>query len=242
MKISMKKPLKYAAIFISLFLIGFSAFWEISKSRTFQLMGDIVPRVETQEKVIALTFDDGPTVEGTTEILSILEENRIKASFFLIGADMEKNPESTKQIVAAGHEIGNHSYTHQRMLFKTPSFIQYEIDRTDRLIREAGYSGEIHFRSPYCKKFLLLPYYLSKRGKPNITFDVEPESFPQIDNDAEKITRYVLANAKPGSIILLHIMYPGRKESMKAVSGIIKGLKEQGYEFKTVSELLSLNR
>jgi chitin deacetylase len=238
----MKKSLKYAAIFMSLFVVGFYAFWEISKSRTFQLMGDIVPRVETQQKVIALTFDDGPTVEGTGEILAILKENGIQASFFLIGADIEKSPESAKQIAAAGHEIGNHSYTHKRMFFKTPSFIQYEIDQTDRRIRDAGYTGEIHFRSPYCKKFLLLPYFLSKRGKKNITFDVEPETFPEIDNNAERITQYVLTNAKPGSIILLHIMYPSRKESMKAVSGIIKGLKEQGYEFKTVSELLSLNR
>ncbi len=236
----MKKRLKVTAIFTLLFLAGFYAFWQVSKSRTFQLMGEIVPRVETQQKVVALTFDDGPTVEGTTEILSILEDNHVKASFFLIGAEIEKNAESTKQIVAAGHEIGNHSYRHERMFFKTPSFIQYELDQTDRLIRNAGYTGEIHFRSPYCKKFLLLPYFLSKRGKKNITFDVEPETFPEIDNNAEKITDYVLTNAKPGSIILLHIMYPSRKESMKAVSSVIKGLKEQGYEFKTVSELLAL--
>ena len=236
----MKKRLQYAAIFIFLFILGFYVFWLVSKSRTFQLMGEIVPRVETQEKVIALTFDDGPTVEGTTEILSILKENQVKASFFLIGADIERNPESAKQIIKAGHEVGNHSYTHERMFFKTPSFIQREIDDTDKILREVGYTDEIHFRSPYCKKFLLLPYYLSKRGKRNITFDIEPESFPEIDNNAEKITEYVLTSAKPGSIILLHIMYPSRKESMKAVSGIIKGLKEQGYEFKTVSELLAL--
>lgn len=237
----MKKRLKYLAIFVFLFILGFYIFWQVSKSRTFQLMGEIVPRVETSQKVVALTFDDGPTVEGTAEVLSILKQENIKATFFLIGAEIEKNPEQVKQIIAVGHEIGNHSYTHERMVFKTPSFIQHEIDATDRLIREAGYTGEIHFRSPFGKKFLLLPYYLSKRGKKNIMWDVEPETYPEIDGNAEKITDYVLGHTKPGSIILLHVMYPTRKESMKAVSGIIKGLKEQGFEFKTVSELLAIN-
>jgi chitin deacetylase len=71
-------------------------------------------------------------------------------------------------------------------------------------------------------------------------WDVEPNTFPEIDKDANKIVEYTLKNTKPGSIILLHVMYQGREESMQAVSGIIKGLQEQGYEFKTVSELLAL--
>ncbi len=236
----MKKRLKVALIALLLFVAGFYGFWQISKSRTFQLLGEIVPRVETSQKVVALTFDDGPTVEGANEILAILDQYQVKATFFLIGADMEKNPESVKQLIAAGHEIGNHSYSHERMFFKTPSFIQHEIDYTDQLIRDAGYSGDIHFRAPFGKKFLLLPYYLSRRGKRNIMWDVEPNTFPEIDRDAGKIVDYTLQHTRPGSIILLHIMYKGREESMKAVSGIIKGLQEQGYEFKTVAELLAL--
>ena len=87
---------------------------------------------------------------------------------------------------------------------------------------------------------MLLPYYLSKRHKKNITFDVEPNSFPEIDRDTNRIVEYTLAQAKPGSIILLHVMYPGREGSMKAVPQIIAGLRERGYVFKTVSELLTL--
>jgi peptidoglycan-N-acetylglucosamine deacetylase len=237
----MKKRLQYGAVFLLLLIAGFAAFWQVSKARSFQLMGEIVPRVETSEKVVALTFDDGPTPEATAEVLAILKEENVKASFFLIGADMQKNPESLKQIIGAGHEVGNHSYTHERMLFKTPSFIQREIDDTDRLIGEAGYEGSVHFRPPFGKKFLLLPYYLSKRGKKTIMWDVEPESHKEVDGDAEKITGYVLKQTKPGSIILLHVMYKGREASMKAVGPIIKSLKEQGFAFKTVSELLALN-
>ncbi|MEW6126782.1 MAG: polysaccharide deacetylase family protein [Acidobacteriota bacterium] len=234
------RKIKCLGIVLIIFIIGFYAFWQVSKARTFQLMGEIVPRVETNEKVVALTFDDGPTPEYTDEILQILKENEVKATFFLIGADIEKYPESAKQIVAAGHEIGNHSYSHERMFFKTPSFIQREIDDTDKLIRESGYAGDIHFRSPYGKKFLLLPYYLSRRHKKNIMWDVEPNTFPEIDKDAEKTVEYTIANTKPGSIILLHVMYEGREASMKAVPGIIQGLKAQGFTFKTVSELLAL--
>ena len=85
----------------------------------------------------------------------------------------------------------------------------------------------------------MLPYYLSQHSRKSITWDVEPDSFPEIEKDANKIVQYVLANVKPGSIILLHVMYPSRKESLKSVKGIIAGLKSRGYEFKTVSELLS---
>jgi chitin deacetylase len=235
----MKKIITRAVVIIGLLLIGFYAFWQVSKSRTFQLLGEIVPRVETSEKVVALTFDDGPTPEATAEILAILKAGNVKATFFLMGSEIEQHPEAAREIVAAGHEVGNHSYSHERMFFKTPSFIQREIDDTDRVIREAGYTGEIHFRSPFGKKFLLLPYYLSKRHKKNIMWDVEPNTFPEIDRDASKIAEYTIANTKPGSIILLHVMYRGREESMKAVPQIIAGLKERGFEFKTVSELLA---
>jgi peptidoglycan-N-acetylglucosamine deacetylase len=236
----MKKPLKSIAVFMLLLIAGFAVFWQVSRARTFQLMGEIVPRVETSQKVVALTFDDGPTTEGTNEVLAILKDYDVKASFFLIGADIQTHPESVKQIIAAGHEIGNHSYSHKRMFFQTPSFIQREIDDTDRLIRQAGYEGTIHFRPPFGKKFLLLPYYLSKRDKKSIMWDVEPESDAEIDGNAENIIHHVLQQTKPGSIILLHVMYKSRQPSMNAVGPIIKGLKEQGFEFKTVSELLAL--
>jgi peptidoglycan-N-acetylglucosamine deacetylase len=236
----MKKGLKYGVIVMLLGVAGFALFWQVSRARSFQLMGEIVPRVETSQKVVALTFDDGPTTEGAAEALAILKDHHIKATFFLIGSDIRTHTESVKQIIAAGHEIGNHSYTHERMVFKTPAFIEREIDDTDRLIREAGYEGTIHFRAPFGKKFFLLPYYLSRRGKKSIMWDVEPESDPEIDGNTEKITAHVLEQTRPGSIILLHIMYKSREPSMNAISPIIKGLKERGYAFKTVSELLAL--
>jgi chitin deacetylase len=115
------------------------AAYEVCKSRTFQFFGDIVPRVITRQKVVALTFDDGPTPGVTEDVLSILKEGNVKATFFVIGAELERNPEEGRKIVAAGHELGNHSYSHKRMVLKTPSFIGSEVERTDQLIRQAGF-------------------------------------------------------------------------------------------------------
>lgn len=214
--------------------------FQISKSRTFQFFGELIPRVNTSQKVVALTFDDGPTPKATDEILSILASENVKATFFVIGGELANNPEPGKKIVAAGHELGNHTYSHDRMLLVTPSFVKQEVERTDQLIRDAGYTGEILFRPPYGKKLFALPYYLSKHNRKSITWDVEPESFPEIDKSADKIVDYVLSNTRPGSIIILHVMYPNRHESMQAVKKIIEGLRARGYSFKTMAELLAL--
>ncbi len=106
------------------------------------------------------------------------------------------------------------------MVFKSPAFIQREIEQTDELIRRAGYTGTINFRSPYGKKLLLLPLYLSRTGRANIFWDVEPASDPAAT--AEQMVEHVVAQVRPGSIILLHLMYPNRTESRAAVLGIMQ--------------------
>lgn len=186
---------------------------------------------------MALTFDDGPT-KKTDEILSILSDLNLKATFFVIGGDLEENMIEGKKIVVAGHELGNHTYSHDRMVLKSIDFVQHEIEKTDSLIKEAGYHGDIHFRPPYGKKLFMLPYYLKQHNRKTIMWDLEPESYPEVANSSENITKYVLENTKPGSIILLHVMFESRNESVKSIEGIVTGLRQQGYTFKTVSELL----
>lgn len=232
----MKKFLLVFSVLIAI-LISAVFLWNVSKSRTFQFFGDIYPRVDTTEKVVALTFDDGPT-KKTDEILSILSDLNLKATFFVIGGDLEENMIEGKKIVAAGHELGNHTYSHDRMVLKSIDFVQREIEKTDSLIKEAGYHREILFRPPYGKKLFMLPYYLKQHNRKTIMWDLEPESYPEVANSSENITKYVLENTKPGSIILLHVMFDSRKESVKSIEGIVTGLRQQGYTFKTVSELL----
>ncbi|HYD35780.1 MAG TPA: polysaccharide deacetylase family protein [Vitreimonas sp.] len=224
-----------SGITLMLILVGI---YYLSRSRTWQPFGRLVHHVNTTQKVVALTFDDGPRPEHIDEILKVLADHQVKASFYVIGEEVESNPQETKALVAAGHELGNHSYSHQRMMFKSWNFIQTEIEKTDDLIKQAGYQDRIDFRPPYSKKLFLLPYYLAKHDRNTIMVDVEPESYPDIANDPQKITQHVLDNVQPGSIILLHPWYTNQA-SRDAIPDIITQLKQQGYEFKTVSELMT---
>ena len=231
--------LRILLAFALLIAVLFGA-WRVSDLRGWQAFGHIVPRVETAEKVVALTFDDGPTEAGADSILPLLDSLGVRATFYVNGGDLARQPEVARRIVAAGHELGNHTWSHRRMLLRSQGYIRREVERTDSMIRVVGYGGPIHFRPPYGKKLLGLPWYLHRTGRTTVTWDVEPESFPEIDGNAERITAHVLQRARPGSIILLHVMFRSRAESRRAVPAIVAGLRARGYGFATVSELMAL--
>jgi peptidoglycan/xylan/chitin deacetylase (PgdA/CDA1 family) len=216
--------------------------FHLSRARTFQLFGEIVPRVETERSVVALTFDDGPRNDTVDEILAALDKHKVKATFFVCGADVEKHRQAAAKLVRAGHELGNHSYSHQRMVFKSPKFIRDEFERTDALIRAAGHRGPIHVRAPYCKKLVALPWYFRQHGRIHVTFDVEPESDPKIDGNPSLIITHVIEKTEPGSIVLLHPWYRGREASRASIDLIVAGLKNKGLTFVTVNELLQLRK
>lgn len=213
--------------------------WQLARSRDFQLLGEIVPRVEIDKKLVALTFDDGPTPGFTEEILSTLKAHRVPATFFVTGKDLAKHPDLGKQIVRAGHELGNHSFNHKRMVFMAYDKVRQELESTESLIKQSGQDEPIYFRPPYTKKLFNLPLYLWLNQVVSITTDVEPDSYPEIAASADNIADYVAAEVQPGSIVLLHVMYQSRATSMAAVPGIIQKLRQQGYEFVTVRELLA---
>jgi len=137
-------------------------------------------------------------------------------------------------IADAGHQIGNHTYSHKRMVFKLPSYIKEEIESTDSLIRDTGFEGEIDFRPPYGKKLIGLPIFLEKNNRETITWNLEPDKFYQSAKD--KI-QYVKENITPGSIILLHPMYDKTGEEWNTTEGILDALSKDGYIFVTVNEL-----
>lgn len=214
--------------------LGWSAFG-LSRSRTHQLVGELVTRVETGDSVVALTFDDGPVPAYTDSVLAVLGEFDAKATFFMVGSAIERNPLVARRVVEQGHEIGNHSLTHQRLLLKRPSTISNEIERTDTLIREAGHLGEIFVRPPYGKRLLGLPLYLREHERPVVLWDLEPDTYHR---DEEGVVAYVLQNVQPGSIILLHVEVSSRTANRKALPRILSDLTERGYHFVTLSELL----
>jgi peptidoglycan-N-acetylglucosamine deacetylase len=206
-------------------------------ARTFQVFGNLTSEVNSDKKVVALTFDDGPT-ENTGKILSLLDKYKVKATFFLIGEEIERSPEEAKKIVEKGHQIGNHTYTHNRMIFKSSTYIKKEIENTDELIKQTGYDGEIDFRPPNGKKLIGLPYYLHKNDRETIMWSIEPDS---VTNDPSKKLAVVKENAKPGSIILLHPMYDKSGDEIQVLEGILAALTKEGYSFVTVNELQKLN-
>ncbi|MFS8096644.1 polysaccharide deacetylase family protein [Lentzea alba] len=237
MKWLRRKPTIITAVSLVVVLAAAATLWNVSSSRTFQFFGELVDRVETTDKVVALTFDDGPDPAGTQEVLDTLNEEQIKATFFLMGRDLHQHPDLGKAIAQAGHEIGNHTYNHKRMVGVTPSTVAKEIEDTDAQIKKTGYSGEIHFRPPNGKKLFALPHYLSNHNRKTIMWDVEPDSAGT--PTAQQIEQDVLDQTKPGSIILLHPMYASRSETRQALKPIIQELKERGFRFVTVSALLN---
>ncbi|PEJ58319.1 polysaccharide deacetylase [Bacillus sp. AFS002410] len=230
-----KRLLKIIVSIVILFLVLYGLY-KLMNARSFQLFGGLTNEVHTNQKVVALTFDDGPT-KIVDQILPLLDQYNAKATFFLIGNEIKKNPEEAKKIVDAGQQVGNHTYSHNRMVLKSPSYIKSEIEKTDKLIRKAGYKGEIDFRPPNGKKLFGLPYYLHKHHRDTITWNIEPDTF--YTNTEDKLN-YVKKNIKPGSIILIHPMYDKTGKELATIKGILDLLSNEGYKFVTVNELQKL--
>ena len=228
-----------ASVLVFALAAAFTLF-EVSKSRTFQFFGTLVNRVETSEKIVALTLDDGPDPAGTQAILDTLRGRGVPATFFLIGREIAAHPGLAHDIAAAGHEIGNHSFSHDPRIGVTPAGVADEGEATDALIRTTGYPGEILFRPPNGKKLFALPHYLATHDRTTIMWDVEPDS--EGDPDAATIERTTVDQVRPGSIILLHAMYASREPTRQALGPIVDRLKQRGYRFVTVSQLLAARR
>jgi peptidoglycan-N-acetylglucosamine deacetylase len=220
----------------------FAALGLLVRSRSVQLFGGLVSHVDTPERVVALTLDDGPVAARLDSVLGILAARRVHATFFVTGVHLAKEPETGRRLVAAGHELGNHTYTHPHLVLRAPSTIRREVERTDSLIRAAGERGPIYFRPPFGHKLLLLPYYLWRTHRTTITWDVEPDIHPGSAPTPQAIVRQTLDVVRPGSIILLHVWTRGRGSSRAALPVLIDSLHARGYRVTTVGELLAARR
>ena len=234
----MQKTYILLSVLLAILLLLFGM-WRLSRSRSFQFYGGLITHVKTDEPVVALTFDDGPNPEGTETTLAILDSLNTVATFFLTGNELERHMKYGRLIVESGHALGNHSYSHSQMVLRSPSFVRNEIVKTDSLIRVAGWHGEIPFRPPYAKRLFVLPRYLHQMKRNTYLWDIEPESYQEVAARAERIAAHVIDRVRPGSIILLHTMYPSREQSRQALPLIIEGLRKKGYEFVTLQQMLS---
>lgn len=222
------------ACILALVVAAGVALWHVSRSRCFVLAGAVTCRVETSTALVALTFDDGPTPLGVETLLPELERHGASATFFLTGREATQRPDLVRAIVAAGHEVGNHSFTHQRMVGHSARFYADEIRRTQAALRWAGAESR-SFRPPYGKKLVGLPLAVKDARLRLVLWDVEDPA----TSDPAKFAEEVVQSARPGSIILLHAMYSSNGTARAALPAILVGLQKKGLRVVSVSELLT---
>lgn len=210
----------------------------ISNARCFALTGQSICRVNTDEKLVALTFDDGPTERGVGAALSQLQALGAKGTFFLIGQEASERPHLVRRIVEAGHEVANHSMSHRMLVGRPAGLYDREIGGTHAALVRAGAPPPKLFRPPYGKKLWGLPMAVERSGYRMIMIDVEE---PQT-TDAQAYADAILDGARPGSILLMHLMYRSNGTARDALPLVIKGLQARGFRLVTVSELLASGR
>lgn len=184
-------------------------------------------RKETDEKIVALTFDDGPDPRYTVPILDTLKEFQAPATFFMIGDNVIAHPEIAHRIIAKGHEVGGHTMTHPRLTDLTPDEAYIEIQRGYQTIIDVTGSTPKYFRSP---KGLTTDYVVeavSSLGMKEILWTVTIEN--RAAATPEEMSDRVLNKLKPGYIILLHDGRLDRSKTVQALPLLLRGLQEQGY-------------
>lgn len=232
----MTRGVRIGLVAMALALVAAGGLWRASKARCFALAGEVVCRVETTRKIVALSFDDGPTPEGVEEVLRELEPRGIRATFFLIGKHIERHPEAAARLTAAGMELGNHSFSHRRMIFRTAGTYDAEIARTDALLRAAGARRPSLLRPPFGKRLWGFPLAAERAGYGVVMWDVEDDA--EAHPDPRDYARDILERVRPGSIILIHPMYRHSTTARRALPLILDGLAARGYRVTTVSDLL----
>ncbi len=188
------------------------------------------------EKIVALTFDDGPWENTTETVLEILKRNNIKATFYMVGMQLQKHPELARKVAEAGHAIGNHTWRHALHNLDVTTAAE-EIGNTARLIYQATGMQTNLFRPPGGNlDGDLVPYAQRQKYSINL-WSVESEDYYV---GAPLIVDNVLRGVKPGSIVLLHDGGGDRTPTVQALPQIIDALRRQGYRFVTVPELMAI--
>ena len=215
---------------------------ELAHARTVQLFGRLVAETHPSDSLVALSFDDGPADAVVDSLIEVLRVHGAQATFFLIGRELSQSPDAGRKLVAAGHELGNHSYSHRRMVLVSGGRVREEVERTDSLLRAVGQRGPIWFRPPYSYKLVTLPRYLAAHGRTTVMWSVEPDSYAEVAATPEGIVRHVLDRVRPGSIIILHPWYPSRRTSRAAIGPLVDSLHARGYRVVPVGRLLEPTR
>jgi peptidoglycan/xylan/chitin deacetylase (PgdA/CDA1 family) len=193
-------------------------------------------KLESKEKLIALTFDDGPWPESTVKILEILKKNQIKATFFMVGRYLKRYPDLGKKVAADGHAIGNHTWNHRYFKYNEAGAAQ-EIDGTKSLIEQVTGIKVSMFRPPGGVLTNGLAAYAEKKKYTVVMWSVDSLDWR---NSMLSLKQSVLRQANSGGIVLMHDGGGNRSNTVVALPSIINDLQKQGYHFVTVPELLQI--
>ncbi|MBW4645086.1 MAG: polysaccharide deacetylase family protein [Goleter apudmare HA4340-LM2] len=194
-------------------------------------------KLAKDQKVIALTFDDGPWPQTTVQVLDILKQNDVKGTFFVVGQNVKNYPDLMKRIVADGHGIGNHTWHHWYHAMN-PQTAAYEVENTTNLIYKTTGVKTGLFRPPGGMMHNGVAAYAR-----NSKYAVVMWSSDSIDYSrpsVPKLINNVFRQAKPGGIVLMHDGGGNRSQTVQALPTIIENFRKQGYSFVTVSELLEM--
>jgi peptidoglycan/xylan/chitin deacetylase (PgdA/CDA1 family) len=193
-------------------------------------------RVSVDEPYVAITFDDGPHPRNTPRLLDMLRERNIKATFYVIGRNVGMHPEITRRIVAEGHEIGNHTFTHPNLTKLGDSAVRAELDKTKAAIAKATGVRPRTMRPPYGALLQRQRAWIHEEyGYPTIMWSVDPRDWQRPGPSV--VTSRILAGTTPGAIVLAHDLHAPTIDAMPAT---LDGLLRKGYKFVTVSQLLAM--
>ena len=194
----------------------------------------VVTHVKTDARIIAITFDDGPTTEYGTKILNILDFFESKGTFFYVGKRLRDHPEIAIKTRDKGHEIGNHSYSHEDYSQMKSKSIKKDIGASQGVFREKlGFYPSL-FRPPYGSFKGSQIRHMKPYFRHLIKWSIDPRDWDQ-GMDKAQIKAHILSEARPGAIILLH----ENEKTLRMLPFLLLELEKKGYTFVTVSELIS---
>ncbi|MFE6866707.1 polysaccharide deacetylase family protein [Kitasatospora sp. NPDC057692] len=188
-----------------------------------------VPAQAAAAKVVYLTFDDGPSPRYTPQVLALLSQYGVRATFFEIGRNVAANPAVTRQVAAQGHSVQNHSWSHPDLRNVSKSAFQYQVTATDERIRAETGTTPTCLRPPYGGVNGTVRSAAAGLGKSIQLWSVDPQDWARPGRAA--IERRVLNAVKPGSVVLLHDGGGDRGQTVAALPAILRTLKSRGYTF-----------
>lgn len=199
----------------------------------------VIWRAKTTEKVLALTFDDGPGERLTRPLLDVLREEKVRASFGVVGSRAAKMRDVIARDVSDGHDLINHSWSHPDLCLMDINGITRELERTDQLLYELTGSRPTMVRPPFGRVNGALLQHVAASHQSLLMWQMR---FAEDIYDSAGLAAHVLDSLEPGLIVLGHDVGSRRRDiGIGAVPAIIKGARERGYRFVTATEMLELD-